>query len=437
MTTLRSTQSRDPEICLNQYLPRDVTRSVLGHRRVTMVLDIADHATWTVRVDEGAVTHIRGAVPHPTCIVRTDANTLCDLLTGRASVADAFLAGSLQVRGSMTTVLTIGGTLAPDAALPTRARARETSAYGVHTGYLEAGDPDNPPVVLLHGLGANNTSMLPVLAALAHDHRVLCPDMPGFGSSATPSWQYTPEMLHRWLRAFLDAVDARGGAVIGHSLGGRVGLELALRDPDAVSGLVLLCPAMAFRRRRRLAALARVFPVDLARLPLVVPPALLHTAARAGLRALFADPESVPRHWYRAAADEWELSLRHAARRRALGSALLGLYLDEPFGATGLWDRIAALQPPTLFLWGDADSLVPAAFARHVTDVVPTATTAILPNCGHVPQFEQPATTLRLIREHLATVPGNRRQVPRRSPRPSIPERHRRRSTAANTDRTA
>ena len=38
MTTLRSIQSRDPEICLSTYMPRDVTRSVLGHRRVTMVL---------------------------------------------------------------------------------------------------------------------------------------------------------------------------------------------------------------------------------------------------------------------------------------------------------------------------------------------------------------------------------------------------------------
>ncbi|MFC9357075.1 alpha/beta fold hydrolase [Rhodococcus sp. NPDC057014] len=211
-------------------------------------------------------------------------------------------------------------------------------------------------------------------------------------------------MLYRWLRAVLDAVDARGGAVIGHSLGGRVGLELALRDPDAVSGLVLLCPAMAFRRRRP-TALARVFPVDLARLPLVVPPALLHTAARAGLRALFADPESVPRHWYRAAADEWELSLRHAARRRALGSALLGLYLDEPLRG----DRTLGSDrgPAT------ADT-VPLGRRRQ-----PRASRLRPPRHRHRPhrhngdpaelrarsQFEQPATTLRLIREHLSTAP--------------------------------
>ena len=389
-----------------------------------------------MNVDEGTVTHTRGAVAHPTCTVRTDASTLCDLLAGRVSVADAFLCGLLEVRGSMTTVLTIGGTLAPDAELPSRARARETSAYGVHTGYLEAGDPGKPPVVLLHGLGANNTSMLPVLAALAPDHRVLCPDLPGFGSSAAPSWRYTPDKLHRCARAFLDAVDARGAALIGQSLGGRVALELALRDPEAVTGLVLLCPAMAFRRPRRLTALARVVPVDLARLPLAVPPPLLHIAARAGLRALFADPAAVPRHWCDAAADEWELSLRHAARRRALWSALLGLYLDEPFGETGLWDRIAALAPPALFLWGDADSLVPAAFARHVTDAVPEARSVTLAECGHVPQFEQPAATVRLIREHLST-PGNRNEVRRRRPppraRPGGAERNRRRFTSAHT----
>ncbi|TQC49623.1 alpha/beta fold hydrolase [Rhodococcus sp. WS4] len=436
--------SRDPEICLSTHLPRDVTRSVLGHRRVTMVLDITDHGKWTVRIDEGAVTHTRGTVAHPTCTVRTDASTLCELLTGRVSVVEAFLSGAIQVRGSMTTVLTIGGTLAPDAVLPTRAHARETSAYGVHTGYLESGDPDKPPVVLLHGLGANNSSMLPVLADLAADHRVLCPDLPGFGASAAPAWRYTPDKLSRWLRAFLDAVDARGAELIGHSLGGRVALELALRDPDAVTGLVLLCPAMAFRRRRRLTTLARMLPPDLARLPLAVPAPLLHTAARTGLRALFADPDAVPRHWWEAAADEWELSLRHATRRRALWSALLGLYLDEPFGETGFWDRIATLERPALFLWGADDTLVPAAFGRHVTDAVPGSRSVILPKCGHVPQFEQPETTVRLIRDHLATATADRRRTRRRqaalsatSSHHKARERHRRRATGSNTGRTA
>ncbi|MCZ4588138.1 alpha/beta fold hydrolase (plasmid) [Rhodococcus pseudokoreensis] len=444
--TRRSIVSRDPEICLSTYLPHDVSRSVLGHRRATMVFDITGHGRWTVRIDEGAVTHSRGAVSHPTCTVRTDASTLCDLLTGRISVVDGFLSGDLDVRGSMTTILTVGGTLAPNAELSTRAHGRETSAYGVPTGYLEAGDPEKPPVILLHGLGANNSSMLPVLAALAPDHRVICPDLPGFGSSAAPAWRYTPHQLYRWLNAFLDAVDARGAAVIGHSLGGRVALELALRDPDAITGLVLLCPAMAFRRRR-LTTLARLLPADLARLPLAVPSWLLHTAARSGLRALFADPDKVPRHWYEAAADEWELSLRHATRRRALWSALLGLYLDEPFGETGLWDRIAALEPPALFLWGDADPLVPARFARHLSAVLPGAKSVILPNCGHVPQFELPEKTLHLICEHL-TATGDQREVrlrqrtrtrarARTRTRTSATSRHRCRSAGSNTGRTA
>lgn len=48
--------------------------------------------------------------------------------------------------------------------------------FGVRTGYLDAGPPGGPPVVLLHGLGATNASMLPMLADLAAEHRVLAPD---------------------------------------------------------------------------------------------------------------------------------------------------------------------------------------------------------------------------------------------------------------------
>jgi pimeloyl-ACP methyl ester carboxylesterase len=189
-------------------------------------------------------------------------------------------------------------------------------------------------VVLLHGLGATNASMLPVLADLAAEHRVLAPDLPGFGSSAAPNWDYDPVQLQRWLRAFLDTVDAPASAVIGHSLGGRVALELALRNPDTVRSLVLLCPTLAFRRRQ-LTALARRIPADLARLPIAFPHRLLHEGTRGAYRTLFADPDRVPRHWFDAAADEWELTLRDTGHRRALWSATLGLYLDEPFGDRG------------------------------------------------------------------------------------------------------
>lgn len=395
-----------PRGVLDAHLPRDLSRTVLARTRATMVLDVVGRGRWTVHLDRGDVELTEGTVDNPTCSIRTDAATLEDLLLGRVSGVEAFLAGTLVARGSMATVLQIGGAFAPEVQLPTRPMAREVSALGARTAYLEAGPADAQPVVLLHGLGATNASMLPVLADLARDHHVFSPDTPGFGASEAPPWAYTADQLHRWLRSFLDEVGARGAVVIGNSLGGRLGLELALRDPEAVDRLVLLCAAPAFRRYRQLAPLARLLPVDLARAPLGLPRSVVLT----GLRRMFSRPSRVPQGWYDAAVDEYLSAMGQAGHRRAFVSAAINIYTDEPFGGRGFWDRLRELHTPALFLWGDHDRLVPSAFAHHVMDAVPAAQSLIIPGCGHVPQFELPELTMRLTRSFLH--PGRGRPSP-------------------------
>jgi pimeloyl-ACP methyl ester carboxylesterase len=87
--------------------------------------------------------------------------------------------------------------------------------------------------------------------------------------------------------------------------------------------------------------------------------------------------------------------------RIAFFSAARQLYLDQPHGAGGFWERLPDLSRPALFLWGDADRLVPARFASHVAAAVPHARSVILQDCGHVPQFEHPERTHRLARDFL------------------------------------
>nr|AFX59903.1 hydrolase [Rhodococcus wratislaviensis] len=396
-------QRRDDDLgrALATALPERVRDGVLAHRPVSVVFDLVGLGRWVVRTRFGTVSVDTRIPARPTATITADPAAVVPLLAGQYSLVEAFLTGGLRVRGSMAAVLALGGILSPAADLPVRARVREAAVFGVRTAYLDAGAPGGSSVVLLHGLGATSASMLPVLADLVAEHRVLAPDLPGFGSSAAPNWDYDPVQLQRWLRAFLDTVAAPASAVIGHSLGGRVALELALREPETVRALVLLCPALAAGRRRPLTALARRIPADLARLPLAVPQRLLRDGTRGAYRTLFADPDRVARHWFDAAADEWEITLRDPAHRRALWSATLGLYLDEPFGDRGVWSRLPQLAVPTLCVWGADDPLVPARFADHLTVTAPQVRSVILPDCGHLPQFEWPEATGALIDDFL------------------------------------
>jgi pimeloyl-ACP methyl ester carboxylesterase len=78
------------------------------------------------------------------------------------------------------------------------------------------------------------------------------------------------------------------------------------------------------------------------------------------------------------------------------------IYLEEAYGEAGFWDRLPTIRCPALFLWGDRDQLVPWRFGRHVTDALPHVRSLVLEDCGHVPQFEHPELTHRLVRDFLA-----------------------------------
>lgn len=354
----------------------------------------------TVELNRGRLLARRGTPEGPaTTTVRGSAEVLSAVLSGSASGVRAFLDGDISVRGDLALALALDGLFDEADHRPERwPRADLVVAHNVATAYLEAGPRDGPPVVLLHGLGATNASMLPLVWALADRYRVIAPDLPGFGASAAPRGSYRAAWFLPWLTDLCSRLGADRPALVGNSMGGRIALEAALLRPDHYSGLVLLCPAPAFRRLRQWVPVVRVLRPGLGRLPLPMG----HGATVRGIRAMFADPDRLPDAWYDAAADEFCRVTTSRAHRVALFAAMRAIYLDEAFGDRGFWTRLPALVPPALFLWGDRDRLVPCSFARHVSTALPTAESLVLTDSGHVPQFEHPEQTAELVRKFLA-----------------------------------
>jgi pimeloyl-ACP methyl ester carboxylesterase len=369
--------------------------SALADERGTVVFSAPPAGAWSVHLDEGRVRFTRGAVAKPDAVITADPATLAAVLDGRISGIDAFLAHNLVLRGNLALALQMDGAFDVGIRPATHPVAKVRKVLGVRSAYLEAGPRDAPPVVLLHGLGATNASMLPLLADLSRDHRVIAPDFPGFGASGAPHWRYRANELARWLDAFLTVVDAKPADLIGNSLGGRVALELGMTAPSAVRRMVLLCPSPAFRRLRQFTPLVKLLPPDAVVPPLPLP----HRAIVGGIRAMFSQPDRLPQAWYDAAADEHLRVMRDYRHRRAFFSCLKQIYMEEAFGDHGFWDRLPRLETPALFVWGDRDRLVPASFERHVVAAVPHAQSVCLADSGHVPQFEHPEETIRLTRE--------------------------------------
>ncbi len=361
-----------------------------------LVLEATDGSRCVLRVHRGRVRVAPGDARTPDARIRADAATLRAVLDGDESGVAAFLAGRLTMRGSLGLALRLDSLVEhPDKARRVL-RTATVDAKGLSTFYLEAGE--GPPVVLLHGLGATSASFLPTLWDLARDHRVIAPDLPGFGESEKPLRPYHAAFYARWLRDFLDAMGIERALVVGNSMGGRVAIELGLRFPERARRLVLLAPSPAWKRFRHAVPLVRFVPPELAWGPVPI------TRGRVTrtLRMMFSKPERLPQAWYDAAVDEFLRVFAEPRGRVAFFSAARQIYLERPHGPSGFWSRLEKLKVPSLFVWGSKDALVPARFARHVSEAVPHAESVVFEDCGHVPQFEHPERTSALIRRFFA-----------------------------------
>ena len=243
-------------------------------------------------------------------------------------------------------------------------------------------------------MGGTKGSFLLTAAALAGRFRVVAVDLPGFGDSDKPiGAAYDAPFFSDAMIDLLDALELDRADLIGNSLGGRVALEVALRDPARVGRLALLAPSLAWRRPRRWAPALRLVRPELG---------LVQLAPRAVVQAVVQ--RLIPgadEGWTASGVDEFLRAYHTRAGRAAFYAAARQIYLETPHGKDGFWPRLRELQPDAIFIWGRRDTLVPIAFARHVAEALPQARHVEL-DCGHVPQMERPRQTHKAVAAFLA-----------------------------------
>jgi pimeloyl-ACP methyl ester carboxylesterase len=120
-------------------------------------------------------------------------------------------------------------------------RHRTVKVDGLDVFYREAGRPDAPAVLLLHGFPTSSHMFRHLIPALAEQHRVVAPDYPGFGYSSFPpreQFRYSFANLARIIAGFTDAVGLSRYALYIQDYGAPVGLRLALERPNAIAALI-------------------------------------------------------------------------------------------------------------------------------------------------------------------------------------------------------
>jgi pimeloyl-ACP methyl ester carboxylesterase len=293
-------------------------------------------------------------------------------MTTLAVIAIVFCAGA---------VITFVGTRLIERRHPPRGRFIEVGGLRQHVIELGRIDDDAraPPVILLHGAGANLLDMeLAIGERLAHRHRVILVDRPGFGYSMRKGREgSSPAYQAGVLRELLDRLSVDRAIIVGHSWGGTLALTFALDFPERVAGLVLVAPPTHPQMRFvtwNNAVLATPLGWFFAHTLALPFGALL---IELGIRAAFLPQTAPSRYSKRTAA--W-LILRPAT--------LMANWADvgglDPFLRHQV-TRYAALAAPVILLNGDRDPLVPPEHhAMKFAAAVPAAKVEVLGGFGHM-----------------------------------------------------
>ncbi|HEV8420211.1 MAG TPA: alpha/beta fold hydrolase, partial [Actinomycetota bacterium] len=351
-------------------------------------ISIADHRC-TVREGPGDT---------PQAIISTEPKTWLAIDEGLISGGQAFLERELVAQGNLDLAVRLETLFrryrrahrASDMdQLDVRADGLTLSCYALGKG---------DPILLLHGLGASKITWLPVLAPLAQRYRVIVPDLPGHGESDKPRNEYTPRFYARVVRHLMNALGIERAAVVGNSLGGRVAVELALRSPGRVAALALLDPSVPGLRWRYVMGFTRVFPTEIGAIPFPLRERWMEVM----IRRLFAQPDRLPNEGYSSAAAEFIRIYRNPVARMAFFSTLRHIVTERP---DSFFASLRRIKQPALIIFGDQDRLVPPRLGVRLAQHLPHSELVVLPDVGHVPQFEATDETLERLTGFLDRIP--------------------------------
>jgi pimeloyl-ACP methyl ester carboxylesterase len=235
-------------------------------------------------------------------------------------------------------------------------------------------------VLFLHGeSGALECQRF--VEALSKTHEVLLPDHPGFGKSDDPDWiRNVPDVAMFYLD-FLDALKIARIDVVGHSLGGWIAAEMAIRDCAKLRSITLLAPA----------------GIRLKGVP-------------CGDNFIWGPEESVRSLYHDQLFADRILSMKPSDEGIAV--ATKNHYTVTKLGWQPRWFNpdlekwLHRVKVPTHIVWGEEDRLFPPAYAALWQQRLPCASLTMVENCGHLPHVEKTDVVSRHIIEFINALPA-------------------------------
>ena len=271
--------------------------------------------------------------------------------------------------------------------------------HGYKRAYRIAGS--GPAILLIHGIGDNSTTWNAIQAKLAQRFTVIAPDLLGHGQSDKPRADYSVAAYANGMRDLLSVLEIERVTVVGHSLGGGVGMQFAYQFPHLVERLILV-GAGGVTKDVNVALRLASLPMGsealaLLRLPLVLP--ALQMAGKIlgkalGTKGLGNDLANVLR-----ILDDLPEPTASSAFTRTLRAVV-----DWRGQIVTMLDRCYLTQAiPVLIVWGTRDVVVPVQHAWMAHSAMPGSRLEIFEGSGHFPFHDDPARFIDVVQRFIDT----------------------------------
>ena len=273
----------------------------------------------------------------------------------------------------------------------------------LNLSYTEAGK-GKETTILLHGLGGTKEHWQRNLQGLGQQYRVLAPDLPGYGESklsAVPG----ENLLHYFSKAVLALMDSLSidkAHIVGHSMGGQLALLLALEHPQRVNRLILVAPA----------GIETFSPQEAAGLKAYAASTFPQKQSEAQIRQAWTlnfhkmPVEVEPLIQKRVQLNSTDYFTTYA---KVLEGGVAGM-LDAPVA-----HRLGEVKAPALILFGTEDKLIPNRYlhpnvttelvAKQAQEGISNSQLVLLPEAGHLLQFEQAEAFNKALLQFLKAKP--------------------------------
>ncbi len=269
--------------------------------------------------------------------------------------------------------------------------------HGHKRAFVKMGE--GPALLLLHGLGCDHTTWLPVIASLSRRFTVIAPDLLGHGKSAKPRADYSVGGYANGMRDLLTVLGIDKVTVVGHSLGGGVAMQFAYQFPERTERMILVAPG-GLGSEVTPAIRAVTLPGFHTAMGFVTVPVVRQLTTTA-LRGLAATRLSLTRDLDEVAnmVEQFKDPRSRAAVRHVVSAVV-----DWRGQVVTMLDRAYLTQAmPMCVIWGSDDLVIPVRHAGVAAEIAPDATVEIVANAGHFPHKDHPQRFVKIVNDFIGT----------------------------------